>query len=381
MDGFPAGGETIVGLINLLNIENENKGGVMHLIYGAGNWSRRSFFGAVATVICGVLPATGAFAEPVPIEPGSWTITILPDTQVYAQSYPQHYDAQTRWIAEHADSHNIKCVLHEGDITNNNVVPQWDNVLRSMNLLNGKVPYAMAPGNHDYGPRGSATTRDSMFNEPGYFGPGSEYAKQASVGGFFEKSKTDNSYHTFNDGKNDWLVLALEFGPRDEVVEWANKVVSDHPNHLVMLVTHAYMFSDETRYDWAKKGQSQAWNPHDYGIAKVAGETVNDGEQLWDKLVSRHKNFRFVFNGHVLNDGTGFLSSRGREGNVVHQMLANYQMKKEGGQGDMRLLEFKPDGNTVVVRTYSPVLDRYDQAPDQEFVLKMDEERVPATTP
>jgi hypothetical protein len=62
----------------------------------------------------------------------------------------------------------------------------------------------------------------------------------------------------------------------------------------------------------------------------------------------------------------------------VHQLLANYQVLDNGGQGYMRLLEFKPDGQTVEVRTYSPWLD--DQAlptahriePDQQFTLLRD---------
>ena len=95
-------------------------------------------------------------ADVVPIEDGSWTLVLLPDTQHYAEKYPHIYDAQTQWIADHAKSHNIKYVLHEGDITNNNIIEQWDNALRSMNRLNGTVPYAIAPGNHDYGPKGNA---------------------------------------------------------------------------------------------------------------------------------------------------------------------------------------------------------------------------------
>jgi hypothetical protein len=217
---------------------------------------------------------------------------------------------------------------------------------------------------------------------PGYFGPGSFYSNQPSIGGFFEAGKTDNTYHTFSAGGSDWLVLALEWGPRDEVVAWANEVVEDHPNHNAMLVTHAYMYYDETIYDWAAKGASQRWNPHSYPYATngTAG-SINDGQQLWDKLVSKHDNFRFVFNGHVLEDGTGYRSTLGDDGNVVHQMLANYQMKTQGGMGDMRLLEFKADGQTVEVRTYSPVLDRYDTAYDQQFTLDMKELHGPLTPP
>ena len=195
---------------------------------------------------------------------------------------------------------------------------------------------------------------------------------QPSIGGFFEEGKTDNSYHTFNAGGKDWLVLALEFGPRDAVVQWANQVVEAHPDHEAILVTHAYMYFDDTIYDWATKGSSQQWNPHSYGIENQPGG-VNDGQELWDELVKGHDNFRFVFNGHVLGDGIGRRATLGDAGNVVHQILANYQINTEGGQGDMRLLEFKPDGETVVVRTYSPSLDRYDTAPDQEFTLNMNQ--------
>lgn len=323
-----------------------------------------------AVVVFLLFPINLLRAEALPIESDSWTLVILPDTQVYSRAYPQHFEAQTRWIVEHAESHNIKYVLHEGDITDNNVPEQWDNARRAMSALDGKVPYAIVPGNHDYGPGGNAADRSTMFTQEKYFGVGSPNSKQPSIGGFFEEGSTENSYHTFEAGDRKWLVIGLEWAPRDEVVAWADRIAVEHPDHYIMLVTHAYMYYDDTRYDWATKGNGQTWNPHSYGVAKIPGETVNDGEELWQKLVSRHRNFRFTFNGHVLGDGTGRLACKGKHGNTVHQVLANYQFKTEGGQGDMRLLEFLKDGRTVKVRTYSPVLDRYDTADDQEFTLE-----------
>jgi len=314
-------------------------------------------------------------AQVLPIEPGSWTLAVLPDTQVYAEFHPQIFTGQTQFLVDHAESLNIKCMLHEGDVTEHNNFVQWTRSLNSLSLLDGVVPYAVAPGNHDYGPGGNAANRDSMFNDPAFFGPGTAYANQPTVGGFFEPGKTDNSYHTFSAGGNDWLVLALEWAPRDEVVDWASQVTANHPDHLAMLVTHAYMYYDNTRYDWESKGTAQSWSPHTYPVAQLPGETVNDGEQLWNKLVSQHENFRLVFSGHTLGDGTGFLSSEGIHGNVVHQMLANYQFKAQGGFGDMRLLEFLPDGETVAVRTYSPTLDRYDTAFDQQFSFNLNQKR------
>ena len=53
-------------------------------------------------------------------------------------------------------------------------------------------------------------------------------------------------------------------------------------------------------------------------------------------------------------------------------MLVNYQMKKEGGEGFMRLVEFLPDGKTVQIKAYSPSLDQYKTDPQNQFVLELD---------
>ena len=51
------------------------------------------------------------------------------------------------------------------------------------------------------------------------------FEKMPTFGGVFEAGKLDNSFHLARIGKRDWIVLALEIGPRDEVVRWANQVL------------------------------------------------------------------------------------------------------------------------------------------------------------
>lgn len=320
----------------------------------------------VFCVCASIAPAAGADPEPLPFIDGSWTLVLLPDTQIYAMKHPDIFASQTRWIAENYEKRNIAFVLHEGDITNNNNPTQWGNARWAMSLLDGVVPYALAPGNHDCGPNGSASTRDTLLS---VFFPVALYEDLPTFGGVFEKGKLDNSYHLFTAGGRDWLVLALEWGPRDEVVEWANQILEKYPRRTAMFVTHAYLYFDETRYDHTTRAD-QSWNPHGYATAKLSGG-VNDGEELWQKLVSRHRNVAFVFNGHVIGDGAGRLTSTGVHGNIVHQLLANYQMRQQGGEGYLRLLEFLPDGNTVQVKTYSPHLDEYLTDDQQQFVLEL----------
>lgn len=324
-------------------------------------------------------PMFGGTANAViPIDPGSWSLVLMPDTQNYSASATNitHFNAQTQWIKDNRDTLNIKYVMHEGDIVNTAAdTTQWTRARTALDTLNGFVPYALAPGNHDYGGQGNNRTTlfDNGVATQNYFGKGTPYAAQPSIGGYYEGDgthKTDNSWHTFNTNGEDWIVFTMEWGPRDAVVQWADQVLDAHPNHNAILVTHAYMYYDDTIYDWATKGTSQSWNPHNSGINNLPGG-VNDGQELWDKFVKKHENFKFVFNGHVLGDGTGRRATLGNNGNVVHQILANYQFNAQGGQGDMRVLEFKPDGETVVVRTYSPSLDRYNTNADQQFTLNM----------
>jgi hypothetical protein len=295
---------------------------------------------------------------------GGWTLVLLPDTQIYSQNFPGIFDAQTAWILHQARPRNISYVLHLGDIVNVNSAPEWENARRSMSLLDGRVPYAIVPGNHDYGPGGNAATRDTGLND--HFKE-ADYLDWPTFGGTMESGKMDNSYHLFEAGGVKWIVVALEWGPRDATVEWANGIMSRHPDRKGILVTHAYMNHDDHRYDHRETSRPQAYNPHHY---KTPGG-VNDGAQLWEKLVRRH-DFALTFNGHVLGDGTGYRVDLNDAGRPVHQMLSNYQFRQLGGEGYLRLIEFQPDGKTVHVRSYSPVLHDFLLEPDQDFRFQLD---------
>ncbi|MCK4874110.1 MAG: metallophosphoesterase [Phycisphaerales bacterium] len=303
---------------------------------------------------------------PLPFAQGSWSIVLLPDTQLYSLHHPDIFLVQTEWIAANVKQHNIKYVLHLGDIVHTNTEAEWKVARRAMAQLDGVVPYALAPGNHDYGERGSANNRATLLNT--YF-PVADYRDWPTFGGTFEADRIDSSYHLFTAGGRDWIVLALEWGPRDAVVAWADELLREHPDRDAILVTHAYLYDDDTRYDRANR-PDQHWSPYAYGTADLPAGT-NDGEDLWRKLVSRHPRMRFTFNGHVLGDGQGRLSTPGEHGNVVHQMLVNYQMREQGGEGYLRLVEFLPDGEMVRFRTYSPHLDRYLTDSQNQFTLPL----------
>ncbi len=295
-----------------------------------------------------------------------FNLVLLPDTQNYAQSHPDIFKAQTQWAADNAST--ISFVLQQGDITNKNNPPQWKVAAEAMTLMDGKVPYTFVPGNHDVGTSGSSDVRDTtLMNE---FFPYDKYSKTPNFGGTFEVGRVDNTWHLFKAGGLDWLILSLEFGPRNRVIEWAAKVIEDHPNHKVIINTHAYMYSDETRID-----ENDKWSPQTYGLGKATGdEEVNDGEEIWEKLASRFPNVFLVVSGHVLNDGAGKLVSTGKAGNKVYQMLANFQSgvkgSENGGNGFLRIVHIDPAAKKMSVKTWSPYLNEYKTDADQEFVFE-----------
>jgi len=301
---------------------------------------------------------------PLPFVPGSFTIAVMPDTQYYRNKNVHHFANQTKWIANNASKYNIAYVIHLGDITQRNKPHEWVVAQKAMrNLDKAKVPYSLALGNHDYswGKPLPQRRKSPLINE--YFKV-DDFKKWPTFGGA-EDGKLNNSYHLFEANGTKFIILSLEWSPMHKTIAWADKILAKYPERKAILATHAYLYYDNTRYDRKKPGQK--WNPFSYPMNK---DKINDGEMIWQKLVKKH-NFILTFNGHVLGDGQGRLTSTGDNGNLVHQILVNYQMLKEGGAGYMRLVEFLPDGNTIQFKSYSPSMDKYLTDSQNQFILKL----------
>jgi hypothetical protein len=181
--------------------------------------------------------------------------------------------------------------------------------------------------------------------------------------------ENDNYYVMFEHGDLNFMVLSLEFAPPNEVLRWAHHVVASHPERRVIVLTHCYLDMFNARSTLG------LINPHNFNLPEV-----NDGQQMWDEFISRHKNIFMVISGHY--PGIGQLTSTGVHGNTVHQIMANYQTRLwHGRYGWLRIMEFSPRDNTISVKTYSPYLDRYLRDSDNEFVLQYDMSMLEAPQP
>lgn len=298
----------------------------------------------------------------------SFEMVILPDTQTYIEEYPEVFESQMKWLA--SNQNRFTYVLHVGDVTQNNSEEEWIRAVDGFSLIKNKIPYSIAIGNHDMGSEDGKFADTRNTEKANRYFPLESYAEQTKVIASFPEGTIDNLCTEFEAGGIKWLVLSLEFGPRNKTVDWANQIIKKNPNHKVIINTHAYLFYDNTFLDgndWAL--------PQNYGVGKLTGDdAVNDGSQLWEKLVSQHKNILFVFTGHITGTGVATLVSQGVHNNKVYQMLANYQKGvkgfEKGDSGYLRIIKVDINSQIISVKTYSPWLDRFNTVPEQEFIFE-----------
>jgi len=300
----------------------------------------------------------------------SWTMIVLPDPQTYIkfeQNQPA-FSMMTRWIKLNKDKLNIKLVLCEGDLVEQNNITegdgvngdqnsyqQWTAIRKAFSVLDTVVPYILCTGNHDYGNR-SAENRYSQLNS--FFPLNQMKATHSILSGMmpnFSGEKTlENAYYEFVSPHNiKYLILSLEFDPRDTIVQQAKQIVSQakYKNYKVIILTHSYM-----------KAMSE-----DNVLIEKEGYKLKDvtyGKDLWKQLIAPSTNIEMVFCGHIAGTGgfvqnVGYRKDKNAGHKEVHQMMFNAQTDGggwhgNGGDGWLRILEFLPDKHTVIVKTFSP---------------------------
>ena len=300
----------------------------------------------------------------------SWTMVVLPDPQTYIkfeQNQPV-FSLMTRWIKLNKEKLNIELVLCEGDLVEQNNIhegdgvngdqnsyQQWTAVREAFSVLDTVVPYILCTGNHDYGNK-SAENRYSQLNS--FFPPGKIKSTSSILAGmmpnFSGEETLENAYYEFVSPHNTrYLILSLEFNPRDTIVQQAKEIVTrkKYENYKGIVLTHSYM---------------RAMSDNNVLIEKD-GYKLNDvtrGKKLWESLIAPSENIEMVFCGHVAGTGgfqqnVGYRNDENAGQKAVHQMMFNAQADGggwhgNGGDGWLRILEFLPDQQTVIVKTFSP---------------------------
>lgn len=288
------------------------------------------------------------FTEKAPLEDYAYSFAVIGDTQILALSYQDKFTALYDWILGNVESKKIKFVLGMGDITDDDTNAEWALAKKNIIRMNGVVPYSLVRGNHD------------SINQMKKYFPMSEFG--STVTGTYESNSIINSYHKFAVGDVKYLVFTLDYGAFDEVLNWAAGIIEAHPDHNVIITTHAYMFRDGTTLDAG-----------DVVPPSNKGPKYNNGDEIWDKLVKKYENIVLVLSGHDPCDYVVAAQDKGVNGNVVTQMLVDPQGvdKAQGGVGLVTMLYFSEDGKTMQVETYSTDRKAF-YLEENQFTLTLD---------
>lgn len=316
----------------------------------------------VATLAAGlVYPTAPIQAEKLVDTPeNSFTFVLIPDTQAYrgagSKAQPnstevvtnQVFEAHTDWIAANLQRHRIAFVSHVGDIVDKNEPQQWEVARNCMDKLHGKVPYGISVGNHDMTSRGDSTLFQRYFPE-NRFQDFSWYggSHAGSPTGPWVSGNNANSYQLFSAGGMDLLFLHLECNAPDDVLEWANEILSRYADRPAFITSHMgwgprVKPKQAEEFFSGEKGR-MTWH-------KIHGKRGNSPQQMWDKCYRKHANLVAVFSGDQSRTQAYQAQSLGDHGNIVHELLQDY------GSGWLRLYRFTPDGTRVTVEaiTFDP---------------------------
>lgn len=215
-------------------------------------------------------------------------IAIFGDIQFYtSSSFIGLFKHSLDWIRYNKESLNIKCILQTGDLSEtNNTKDEWPYFYRAMRGISQEIPFIPIIGDHDYTWDSNGSIKDrysTRFND---------YVNyplvNSNIVASFEEGRRENIVvkNTIQGKRYDFLLL--EFGPRKEVVEWANNWVSTHPDIQFILINHEYLEMGGGRRVSSLKCK-----------ARLKNTTYNTPEELWNKLIKCNDNILCVLCGHV----------------------------------------------------------------------------------
>lgn len=323
----------------------------------------------LAVALLSVAAAGGASADTA-----SFGIIFMPDTQFYSRyataaegnqfitrygSNP--YAAQTDWIAQHAAELGIPMVIHLGDVVDQqSKVDEWAIARESMAILEtAAVPYSILAGNHDVVNSGNWDDNRTLSAEPFPKSfPLSRAQRQSTFRGM--DSRGFHQYHIFEFQGQKFMNIALSWRASTSSINWAKGVIAANPTIPVILSTHELLGVDSD------------------GVSAIQ---TSYSDYLWDNLIKDNDQIFMAIGGH--NHGSGHLIRKNSKGYDVLEVVVDYQMSYQGGNGYLRLCEFDLIQNQIKSMSFSPwvptkpqgTTNQFDKAvltePNNEYVTEM----------
>ncbi|RYD48169.1 MAG: hypothetical protein EOP85_04115, partial [Verrucomicrobiaceae bacterium] len=278
-------------------------------------------------------------------ETSSFGIMFIPDTQFYsryaapaggnqfaARFGSNPYEVQTEWIAKFANQLQIPMAIHLGDVVDRAGTPgEWDHASLAMKTLDdADYPYSILAGNHDVMNGGQWSNERNLASEPF---PARFPLSRAQQQSTFRGMSADgfNQYHIFEFQGQQFMHLAVSWNADLASVAWAQQVIDTHPTLPVILSTHDYLAVDSDG---------------------VTARSSSFGDYMWENLVKKNDQIFMGIGGH--NHGSAHRIRKNDFGNDVLEVVVDYQMAYQGGNGYLRLCEFDLKSNVIRSMSFSP---------------------------
>lgn len=285
-------------------------------------------------------------------------IVVLGDIQEYtyrAKWANRYYMPTVNWIRSMANLHHyhIDCVLQTGDLTNNNEGWQYGYFEDYTKALAAEQLFITVPGNHDYDWHGEQITDRTTSGVTRY---ASFHNTTQHIEAQYEVGRIDNAIYRNTIHGHRYDIIALEYGPRPKVLEWANDYVKSHPEHKFILMTHEFLVSDGWRV-------TNGWSSAEKQFSTIPYSTPED---VWQKLVYDNDNIRCVLCGH--NGFSRQFYTPNAAGRDVPQILFNLQYLPHGGDGYLQLWKIPISMDSVEVKVYNSLTNElYSDSIDEKF--------------
>lgn len=312
-----------------------------------------------------VLGSYDKYFEIEEVEYFDYSFIVVPDIQIITANNQEKLENYFNWIVENKHSKKIQYVDFVGDLTDfrSNNDYQWKSIKHNFEKLDqAGIDYGFVIGNHDYD---DGNGRDRSAEKMNEYLSYDKYSKKQYFGGSYKEGDILNTYNIKRICGVNYLFLNLEYGPRDEILKWAERVCQEHLDSRVIVTTHSYLEPNQTFTD-----HNDYYAPSVYGIG--AGNSSNNGNEIFEKFVKKQENIFMVFSGHVSFDDIVMRKDVGIHGNNIYQFLMDAQGSFYNDSCDvLSLIKINENDKKAYFYWYSPYESKYLNLQNQ-FCLSLD---------
>ncbi len=276
----------------------------------------------------------------------AYRFAVVGDPQTISQSgHTQSYLNMYSWIAEQQPDYVITLgdIIQSGANTETAAASaQWQVAMEALGYLDSsKIPHSDIRGNH--------CSRSQFDKYISYEKYANAFVEQGVKTICYEESML-NCAHLFTVNGMKYMVFALDYGPREDVLYWAGRLCEEYSDYNVIVTTHSYLGRDGTTLGYDDDGDA------------IEGYGFTTGDEIWEWFVDKHPNIVLVICGHIAHDNVVITQRENSCGTLVTEMLIDFQDlddKLSNNMGMVNMFNFTEDGKTLYIETYSTANSSY----------------------